>query len=96
MRVDQPVEQQFRIHVGDHACAFDHRAVLQLDARRAPPLDDHTCHRRIRPEHHPARGTLFRHRLGDRAHAATGVAPLAPLAVHLAEHVMQQDVRGAG
>ena len=35
------------------------------------------------------------HRLGDGAHAADGVAPGALLAVHLAEHVVQQHIGGA-
>ena len=33
-----------------------------------------------------------RHRLGDGAHSADGVAPDAFLAVHLAEHVVQQHI----
>jgi hypothetical protein len=37
-----------------------------------------------------------RHRLRDRAHAADRVPPLSALAVHLAEHVVQQHVRGTG
>ena len=41
----------------------------------------------------PARGA--RHRLGDRAHAADGMAPDALLAVHLAERMMQHHIGGA-
>ena len=37
-----------------------------------------------------------RHRLGDRAHAADGVAPDALLAVHLAEGMVQHHIGGAG
>jgi len=40
------------------------------------------------------RAVALRHRLGDGAHAADGMTPGAALAVHLAEHVMQQDVCG--
>ena len=46
-------------------------------------------------QRHAARGALPRHRLRDRPHAAAGVSPLAALAVHLAENVMQQHVRRA-
>jgi hypothetical protein len=40
----------------------------------------------------PGRLTGLGHGLGDRAHAADGVAPGALLAVHLAEGVVQQHI----
>ncbi len=41
-------------------------------------------------------GRSARHGLGDRAHSADGVTPNTPLAVHLAEGVVQQNVGGTG
>ncbi len=47
-------------------------------------------------QRHPLLGAGGRHGLRDRAHAADGVAPGPPHAVHLAEHVVQQHIGGAG
>ncbi len=47
----------------------------------------------IRPQFDAARGALLRHRLRNGPHAAPRMAPLARLAVHFAEDVMQQNVR---
>ena len=64
--------------------------------RAAPPLSTSRARPRdaVRISTPRARASR-RHRLRDRAHAADGVAPRAALAVHLAEHVMQQHVRGS-
>ena len=76
---------------------LDHLAAFELDAGRAPGLHDHARHRRVAcGSSTPRAAHSRRHRLRDRAHAADRVAPLPALAVHLAEHVMQQHVRGAG
>ena len=92
---DEALEQELRIDVGDDAPRLDHVAGLELDARRAPGLHEHARDRRTRAQLDAARRALRGHRLRDRAHAADRVAPLAALAVDLAEHVMQQHVGGA-
>ena len=70
-------------------------AVLEHGAGGAAAFDDHFAHGGIDRDAHPVRGRRARHGLRDRAHAADGVAPDAFLAVHFAEGVMQEHVRGA-
>ena len=68
---------------------------VQHDAGGAIALNDDFAHRRAHVDAHAVGAGGARHRLRDRAHAADGVAPGALLAVHLAEHVMQQHIGGA-
>src|SRR5207237_5974726 len=65
------------------------------DAARAIALDDHALHTSVGPDIDAASGTLLRHRLRDRAHPAACVPPLPSLAVHFAEYVMEQHIRGS-
>ena len=58
----------------------------------AVALDDHLADAGLERDLHAMTSRGPRHRLGDRAHAADGVAPGALLAVHLAEHVVQQHI----
>ena len=81
------------------AARADRLAVLRDHAHGAAALDDNLADGGSDPDIHAALGCRFGHGLGDRAHAANGVAPGAFLAVDLAEHVMQQHVgrtRGIG
>ena len=89
---DETLAQELRVHVGDHAPAFDHLAGLELDAGGAARPHQHARNRRLRAQHDAARRALGGHRLRDRPHAADRVSPLAGLAVDLAEHVVQQHV----
>ena len=95
-RRDQLLEQELRIDVRDHPARANDLAVRELDARGLSRIDDHARDGRAGPQRDAARRALRRHRLRDRAHAAARMSPLASLAVHLAEDVMQQHVRRTG
>ena len=88
----QLLEQKLWIDVGDDALRADAVAALDLDTARTAALDDHLLHTDAYPDIDAARCTFPRHRLGDRTHAAERVPPLPALAVHFAEHVMEQHV----
>ncbi len=91
----EPLEQELRIDIGHDAPGFDHFAAFEQHACRAPGLDDDALNRRAHAERHAASRAFLCHRLRDRAHAADRVAPLAALAVDLAEHVVQQHIGGS-
>ena len=66
------------------------------DADRTLAFHQHFAHRRGEADVHATLARRLCHRLSDGAHAADGMPPGAVLAVHLAEHMMQQLIRGAG
>ena len=90
------LKELLRIDVGDDGAGAQRRAVVQHDAGGAAALDDDLAHRGAHIDADAMLAGGARHRLGDRAHAADGMAPRALPAVHLAEHVMQQHIGGAG
>ena len=92
----QLLEQKLWIDVGDDALRADAVAALDLNTARTAALDDHLLHTDAYPDIDAARCTFPRHRLGDRTHAAERVPPLPALAVHYAEHVMEQHVGRSG
>ena len=94
-RGTQRLQELLRIDIGNDRAGADRRAILEHDAGRAAALDDDLAHRRADVDADAVLLGRARHRLGDRAHAADSVAPHAGLAVHLAEHVMQQYVAAA-
>ena len=84
--------QRARIEVRDHA-----RASTSVPSSSTTPTARPWSATTLRDplpgaDLHAARLGLRAHRLRDRAHAADRVAPGALLAVHLAEHVVQQHV----
>ena len=96
VRRHQPRIQQFRIDAGGDVFGADGLAIVEDDADRAVALDDHLAHAGIQFDLDAVAARGPRHRLGDRAHAADGVAPDALLAVHLAEGMMQHHIGRAG
>ena len=84
--------QQFRIDVGHHHRRRNFATVCQHYAHRTPALDQHLRDFGIGVDANAARETFFRHRLGDRAHTADRMPPHPGLAVHFAEHVVQQHI----
>ena len=85
-----------RIDIGDDGARSYGRAVFQHDPGGVVTLDENFAHlgADIDADALFAGGSC--HGLRDRAHAANGVSPHARLAVHLAEHVVQQHIGGAG
>ena len=73
-------------------CGADGFALVRLDADGATILDKDLGAPASKPDVHAVRCGGLRHGLGDRTHAADGVAPDAFLAVHLAKAMMQQNI----
>ncbi len=95
-RIDQAVEQQTRVQVGDHGPGADCVARLGHGADRPALFHQHLGDRRVQPDVDALLGAGGRHGLSDGAHAADGMAPGALLAVHLAKDVVQQDIGRTG
>ena len=94
--IDQLAVQQLRIQVRDDAARANGLAAFGDHADGAALLDQHFAHRARHADVDAALGGGLGHGLRNRAHAADGMAPGALLAVHLAEHMVQQNVGGAG
>ena len=88
---EQLGEQPFRVHARDHRLGPPGLAAGD-DAHRLAALDDDLVDRRIEDDLDARFARRLGHRLGDRAHAADGVAPGALDAGRLAEDVMEQDI----
>ena len=87
------------MQVRDHRAGGDPLAPARYDAGGAALLDENLADCRVGADFDPPFGAGPGHRLGDRAHAADRVAPLAPPAVYLAPAMMQEHVaraRGVG
>ena len=82
------------MQVRHHRAGRDLLALGGHDARGAALLDQNSLDRAAGADLDPACDAGARHRLGDRAHAADRMAPLAPPAVHLAPAMMQEHVAG--
>jgi hypothetical protein len=95
-RIEHLQEQELRVHAGRNERRPQRAAILQHHAAGAGSLDDHLSHALAEPDLAAARLERGLHGLGDRPHAAARLAPGAALAVHLAEHVVQQHVGRAG
>jgi hypothetical protein len=92
--VGEQAEERARVGVRDDAARGELVAVVQRHAARAPVAGNHARHALPGTDLHAAGFGLAPHRLRDRAHPADRVAPGALLSVDLAEHVVQQHVRG--
>ena len=91
--VDEPLEQQLRIEVRDDDRRPRTASPPSVTTPTARPFSTRTSRTgAVGSDLDAARGAARRHRLRDRAHAADRVAPHALLAVHLAEHVVQQHI----
>ena len=88
----QLLEEQLGIDVGDDAPCPDHVAALDFNTARAAALDNHFLHASPGSDVDVTRRALLGHRLRNCTHAAKRVPPLTALAVHFAEHVMEQHV----
>ncbi len=96
VRAHQLFVQQLGIDVGHHRAGTQGFAVGGHHADRTALLDQHFAHAGPGAQFRAGRARGAGHRLGDRAHAADGVAPGALDPVHLAEHMMQQHVGRTG
>src|SRR4051794_20796648 len=84
------------MNIAGHSPSSDGAAILEHDACCPALLDDYLPDGSIDLDLHAALAGGVRHSLGDRPHAANGMAPSALLAVHLAKDVVQQDIGGVG
>ncbi len=91
-RVDQLLIEDAWADVGDDPRRGNLLARLEADAHGRAAIDKHLAHRRFEHDLDACIGAGGGHGLGDRAHAADRMTPRALLAVHLAEHVMEQNI----
>ena len=90
------VQREQWIHVRHDAARLHDAAVGELHALGAALVDHDPRHVAMGHDPYAEALGLARHGLGNRAHPAYGVAPCAPLAVHLAHDVVQQHIGRAG
>ena len=95
-RVDQPVVEDARIAVGDHARGLDFAAIAQHQTAGHTAARLHLGHGRVDFDRRAGLLRDLGHGVADRAHAADGVAPGALLAVRFAEAVVKEHIGRAG
>src|SRR6185312_9901558 len=91
--VDQVEIEQPRVQIGDDGRGANRLATFRDYSNGASTLDDDFAHAACDANFRAAGRSRFRHRLRDRSHSAYGVTPHSLLPVHLAEAVMEQDIR---
>ncbi len=91
-RIEQPLEQDFRVGIRHYRPCTDRLTVIGDDADGASLFEQNLARAVAQADVHPGCGTGLGHRSRDRPHSADRVAPGALHAVHLAEYVVQQHI----